>query len=165
MGETNESKSWFSTLPGLFSSLAALITAIGGILYFLQDKETGQDPPREQQHKEIKVQRSQRQSKASEISIYHCLGHVGKLSAHFQLEINYSKGRIEGTYYYPSRPGKNYLLSGTLKGRQMELSESLNNEITATCELELQDQHCYQGKMNNTDGRVLDMSICLNQQY
>ena len=90
------------------------------------------------------------------------LGNIGKLSASFNLTW-YSDGKIEGKYYYPRRPNIIYTIKGKeLKIGIIQLTEYTGNIITANCDLSKQED-CFVGKMVNTDGRVLKMKICLDE--
>ncbi len=86
-------------------------------------------------------------------------GNVGKMKALYFLNWN-SDGTISGTYNYPSRPNVTYVLKGKDLGNgRIELTEYTGNNISAQCNLTL-NGNCYVGKMNNTDGRVLSMTMC-----
>ncbi len=86
-------------------------------------------------------------------------GAVGKLKANFNLTWN-SNGTISGTYNYPTRPNITYTLKGNDLGNgSIELIEYTGNTVSANCYLN-QEGNCYNGKMNNTDGRVLLMTMC-----
>lgn len=87
-------------------------------------------------------------------------GNVGKLDAYYNLTWN-PDGTIEGTYQYPKRPNVTYVLKGKDLGNgKISLTEYTGNKVSANCNLSLQD-NCYTGEMNNTDGRVLKMTMCL----
>lgn len=85
-------------------------------------------------------------------------GNVGKLEAIYSLSW-YSDGTINGTYKYTSRSNIEYTLQGRdLKNGNIELTEYTGSNISAKCNLTMQN-NCYVGKMNNTDGRLLNMTM------
>ncbi|HNW89219.1 MAG TPA: SH3 domain-containing protein [Bacteroidales bacterium] len=87
-------------------------------------------------------------------------GNVGKLDAIFILNW-YTDGRVEGTYYYPSRKGIVYSLKGTENSQgSLVLDEYTNDKLSANCELQ-KSNDCYEGTMKNTDGRSFDMKFCI----
>jgi hypothetical protein len=84
---------------------------------------------------------------------------TGKLKALYNLVWS-QDGTIYGTYHYPRRPRIAYILKGKDLGNgTIQLTEYTGNNISATCTLSLQG-NCYVGQMNNTNGRVLKMSMC-----
>jgi len=89
-------------------------------------------------------------------------GKIGKSDAQYELVWN-SDGTIDGIYRNPKKPNVTYLLKGKDWGHgKVLLTEFTGDAVSANCELFLQNS-CYSGKMNNTDGRVLQMTMCLNQ--
>ena len=88
----------------------------------------------------------------------HFTGNVGNLQASYSLTL--VNNIITGSYYYPKRPTKNYALTGTLKDDgTMILGEYTGETRTATCTL-TPSGNCYEGRMQNSDGRTFKMSIC-----
>jgi len=86
-------------------------------------------------------------------------GNVGNLSAKFSLRWN-NDNTIEGTYFYPAQASITYTLKGKDAGNgNIELTEYTGNAISAHCQLQA-NGNCYNGKMNNTDGRHLNMQFC-----
>jgi hypothetical protein len=86
-------------------------------------------------------------------------GSVSKLEVSYNLIWN-SNGTIEGTYYYAKKPGTKYILKGKDLGNgNIQLTEYTGNNVSANCNLSLQGK-CYVGKMNNTDGRTFNMTMC-----
>ncbi|WP_375419298.1 hypothetical protein [uncultured Hymenobacter sp.] len=86
-------------------------------------------------------------------------GSVGKLSASFNLVLK-NTGVVRGSYFYNKRPGAVYNLQGIVSDDGiLELTELTGNEETAKCHLKLHDG-CYEGVMNNTDGRNFIMRMC-----
>ncbi len=86
-------------------------------------------------------------------------GSVGKLEAIYSLNW-YSDGTINGTYNYPAQPNIIYTLQGRdLQNGALELTEYVNSNISANCNLTLQG-NCYVGQMNYTDGRHIKMTMC-----
>jgi hypothetical protein len=90
----------------------------------------------------------------------HYLGNVGKLNAEFDLVIDYTTKQVTGTYFYPSRKGIVYSLSGSISETKMLLNEYTRGELTAVCTLTSLPNQCYSGEMNNTNGKVLSMQMC-----
>ena len=87
-------------------------------------------------------------------------GNVGKLGASYSLTW-YTDGTIIGSYFYPNRSNITYSLTGNDLGNgRIELIEYTGNNVSANCSLTLQG-NCYIGQMNNTDGRKLKMTMCL----
>jgi len=87
-------------------------------------------------------------------------GNVGKLDASFTLNW-YADGRVEGTYFYPSRQGVVYSLKGTENSDGLlVLNEYTNDKLSANCELQ-KSNNCYEGTMKNTDGRSFNMKFCM----
>lgn len=87
-------------------------------------------------------------------------GNVGKLEASYSLTW-YTDGTIIGSYFYPNRSNITYSLTGNDLGNgRIELIEYTGNNVSANCSLTLQG-NCYIGQMNNTDGRKLKMTMCL----
>jgi|GEM_PF-2514438 len=88
-------------------------------------------------------------------------GKVGNSDAQYELVWN-SDGTIDGIYHNPKKPNVTYLLKGKDWGNgKVLLTEFTGDAVSANCELLLQN-NCYAGTMNNTDGRVLQMTMCLN---
>src|SRR6056297_941413 len=89
-------------------------------------------------------------------------GHVGKLEAVFVLDWH-EDGTVIGVYSYPARPGTTYRLAGQNPSEgYLVLDEYTGNDRSARCELSknITETHIvWQGKMFNTDGRVLEMSF------
>lgn len=86
-------------------------------------------------------------------------GKVGNLAAVYSLELD-NRQVINGTYYYPNKPTKEYTLEGKLnENGTMNLVEYDGEKQTATCTLKLSG-NCYTGRMQNADGRSFPMSIC-----
>lgn len=86
-------------------------------------------------------------------------GDVGNLNASYKLEWN-SDGTINGSYFYPSQSSTIYSLKGRDLGNgNIQLTEYTGNNISANCNL-IEQGNCYVGKMNNTDGRNFNMTIC-----
>ncbi len=86
-------------------------------------------------------------------------GSVGNLGAKFSLHWN-NDNTIEGTYFYPAQANITYTLKGTDAGNgNIELTEYTGNAISAHCHLQA-NGNCYNGKMNNTDGRQFNMQFC-----
>ena len=101
------------------------------------------------------------------VSVYG--GKVGKLEAVFFIEWNGDGDAIDGYYYYPTRGAKKRY---KLKGSNPEDGVLLLTEFTpkgdgafklsARCRLTKRvttSRIIWEGKMNNTDGRQLQMSI------
>jgi len=86
-------------------------------------------------------------------------GSVGKLAAVFHLTFDYEHNQIKGTYSYPTRNNVTYTLTGTISSKTINLTEYTNGKQTATCILETKDDRTFNGVMNNTDGRQLNMVI------
>ena len=86
-------------------------------------------------------------------------GKVGKLESIYNLQWN-TNGTISGTYYYPKRPNTTYTLIGKDLGNgNIQLTEYTGNNISAHFNLYLQGS-CYVGQINNTDGRVFNITMC-----
>lgn len=102
-------------------------------------------------------------------------GKVGKLDAIFFIEWDGEPNNtLDGFYYYPSR-GRNlrYRLSGTnpkpgvLVLQEFTTKATGGEVLSATCRLTKRvsgDRVIWEGKMNNTDGRVLPMSFSRKNQ-
>lgn len=86
-------------------------------------------------------------------------GSVGKLPAVFTLVFDYMSKSISGTYYYPTREGITYDITGTIDGKIIELVEYTRGKKTATCTLNTDDDKTFTGTMHNTDGRKLNMTM------
>lgn len=186
MAEDNSGKSWWTTLPGIITSTATLVTAIGGLIAILhsngyfnknEDKklqnsaevketgtlskpESGITTPVAVNHPEPSVNNETTDAGENNIRPYILKGNVGRLPAVFRLTFNNNKKQITGTYYYPKRPGIIYNISGTINNHAITLNEYTAGNLTATCTLETKDDQCYTGMMNNKNGRVIDMNIC-----
>jgi hypothetical protein len=91
-------------------------------------------------------------------------GTVGKLTAIFNLKFDYENKRVEGTYYYPSRPDMVYSLKGCIIGRNIEVAEYTGTDKTANCTLSTNDNILFEGTMHNTDGRNLNMKITSSER-
>jgi hypothetical protein len=86
-------------------------------------------------------------------------GKVGKLDAVYSLQW-YPDGAISGTYYYPKRPSTSYTLTGKDLGNgNIQLIEYTGNDVSAHFYLYLRGS-CYVGQINNTDGRIFNISMC-----
>ena len=86
-------------------------------------------------------------------------GNVGNLAARYNLHLGNNQ-IIEGTYYYIKKPAKKYNLEGKLNDDgTMTLKEYTGDQETATCSLKLSGS-CYTGRMQNTDGRSFNMTVC-----
>ncbi len=86
-------------------------------------------------------------------------GNVGKLATSYNLTWNLD-GTIEGSYYYLNKPNIKYTLKGEDLGNgNIQLTEYTESNISANCKLTL-EANCYVGRMNNTDGRILKMTMC-----
>lgn len=86
-------------------------------------------------------------------------GSIGKLSVIYKIK-RLSDGTLDGTYYYTSHARYIFTLKGKeLDGGRILLTEYTNGKITAHCTLK-NDNVCFSGKMNNTDGRHFDMKMC-----
>jgi hypothetical protein len=102
-------------------------------------------------------------------------GKVGKLDAIFLIEWDGEPNNtLNGFYYYPSR-GRHlqYRLSGTnpkpgvLVLQEFTATANGGDVLSATCRLTKRvsgDRVIWEGKMNNTDGRVLPMSFSRKNQ-
>jgi hypothetical protein len=100
------------------------------------------------------------------VSVYG--GKVGKLEAVFFIEWAGVGNPVEGHYYYPSR-GKEtrYKLKGSNPKDGVLLLEELTKKdgiwkLSATCRLAkraAEGRVVWEGTMNNTDGRELEMSF------
>lgn len=86
-------------------------------------------------------------------------GSVGKLPAVFTLTFDYTNKKIEGSYYYPTRKGIEYRLSGIIGLNRIELIEYTGGKKTATCALKVIDSSHFTGTMFNTNGRELKMDM------
>ena len=88
-------------------------------------------------------------------------GNVGNLAATFNLRIDYSEQTVNGNYFYPSLPNIIYRISGSIPTKtQMYLTEFTQGTQTASCTLLTSDDVCWAGRMENTDGKVFNMSFC-----
>lgn len=86
-------------------------------------------------------------------------GKVGKWKAKFILTKD-EAGAITGTYWYYERPNTIYNLQGSVNAdNSITLTELTDGQVSATCLLNARGD-CLEGKMNNTDGRKLNMSLC-----
>lgn len=101
------------------------------------------------------------------VSVYG--GKVGKLEAIFFIEWSGEKNPVSGYYYYPSR-GKDmrYKLKGTNPRDGVILLEEYTRKengtfgLTAICRLTkrvAKSRILWEGKMNNTNGKQLEMSF------
>lgn len=186
MAEDNNGKNWWTTLPGIITSTATLVTAIGGLIAILnsngyfnktEDKkqpdsadvketgtvskpETAVITPVAVNHAEPSVKNETTDVAENNIRPYILKGNVGRLPAVFRLTFNNSNKQISGTYYYPKRPGITYKITGTINEHSITLNEYTAGSLSATCTLETTDNQCYSGMMNNKNGRVIDMNIC-----
>ncbi|MBX0290125.1 hypothetical protein K3G63_06725 [Hymenobacter sp. HSC-4F20] len=88
-------------------------------------------------------------------------GKVGKLSAVYKLTFG-SNRAITGSYYYPNRPSVSYKLQGQVNDDgSIELREYTKGNLSAACTLDKADgSACFEGTMQNTNGRTFPMSIC-----
>ena len=96
-------------------------------------------------------------------------GKVGKLDAIFFIEWTGTGNPIDGYYYYPSRGReKKYFLKGSnpkegvLMLREYSVDDNGKLSKSATCRLTkrlTKNRVVWEGKMNNTDGRVLEMNF------
>ncbi len=84
-------------------------------------------------------------------------GSVGNLAAVFNLVFDYRNQTVSGTYYYPSRGALTYDITGTIKGKTLELVEYTRGKQSATCTVSTKDDKTFNGTMFNTDGRKLNM--------
>jgi hypothetical protein len=101
------------------------------------------------------------------VSVYG--GNVGKLQAIFFIEWAGTGNPVAGYYYYPSRGrAKTYKLTGTnpkqgvLTLQEFTPKEDGTYEHSASCRLSKRvtdSRIIWEGKMNNTDGRVLPMKF------
>jgi hypothetical protein len=81
------------------------------------------------------------------------------LAATYSLKLD-NRQVVSGSYYYTKKPAQGYALEGKLnEDGTMTLTEYDGDEQTATCTLKLSG-NCYSGRMNNTDGRSFNMTIC-----
>lgn len=149
MTTNNDNKSWWTSLQGIITSIATLITAIGGLLvilnvngYFSKFKKED-DSVEKVDHKKQFFN-----------------GNVGKLEANFELSFDFKKKKVTGVYSYVKRPGISYDLIGIIKKNRIEMNELTNNQVTASFYLEPNNEGCYSGMMSNTNGNQYDMNLC-----
>ena len=102
-------------------------------------------------------------------------GNVGKLDAIFLIEWDVEPNNtLNGFYFYPSRGRElQYRLTGTnpkpgvLVLQEFTPTANGGEVLSATCRLTKRvsgDRVIWEGKMNNTDGRVLPMSFSRKNQ-
>ena len=170
MATDNEGKNWWATLPGIITSMATLITAIGGLLvilnsngYFSHAEAKSEErafakPVADGDEKGLVA--PNRSMPTSNFRKQSFRGNVGKLKANFELTFDLTNNKVEGSYNYPDRKGITYRLTGTYTSSGMELTERTGNEVTASCSLQTTNDNCYAGSMNNTNGRQFEMNLC-----
>ena len=140
------------SVAATITAVATLITAIGGLIYALKTGNLSAEGNRE----EVKPAVALRAQKVEKV----LNGTVGKMQAVFTLTFNPNGSTVSGTYYYNSRPEKNYDLRGSIHGTNLQLNEFTKGVLSAKCVLESSQDGCYTGTMYNTDGRVFPMQFC-----
>ena len=161
-----KNSNWFSSLPGLLTAGATFITALGGLIVILQAKNSD-DKKSINNDSEIKKTEIVEEKHTPIIENIILKGNVGKLSAVFTLKKNENTSEISGTYYYPSRARTKkahvYQLSGKMTDEQIEMIEYTYHEKTATISVHKTANNCYEGQMQNTNGNILQMKICMER--
>jgi hypothetical protein len=173
MAENIENKNWWTTLPGIITALATLITAIGGLLvilnsngYLSHKKEADSNSKTENAASDAKVDKNKmpvvsekETATISNIKTSTLKGNVGKLQVVFNLTFNSVTKKIQGSYYYPARKNVVYEITGIILPDGIELTEFTSDVKTATCTLN-NAGNCYNGRMYNNNGKQFDMNIC-----
>lgn len=159
-----KNSNWFSSLPGLLTAGATFITALGGLIVILQAKNSDDKKPISPDS-EIKKTEVVEEKKSSVTQNIIMRGNVGKLSAVFNLKKNENSSEVSGTYYYPARArtrkARIYQLSGKMTDEQIEMTEYTDHVKTATINVHKTANNCYDGQMQNTNGNILPVNICI----
>lgn len=170
MTTDSEKNNWWATLPGILTSMATLITAIGGLLVILNvngyssrspDKSKENNFVKTTPKKELKIKSSSHQEvQKRDFRKQLFKGNVGEFQADFELTFDPVKRRVRGIYHYPKRSDMTYDLVGAITNKGLELTEITANQVTATCFLKMLNADCYTGRMINTNGKQFEMSLC-----